>query len=696
MKNKPYHIFLASSFRLEVERQAFRNEINRINDFFAKEGTYLQLDIWEKFDAANDPVRKQNFYNEHIKNADIFAILYWGELGAFTTEEYLLAQQLFQEKGLPRIYIFKKKGDLTFDVRPENVSNLADLEAIWYAKDKAQWPWEFEHPAEFVKKLSDDILGLFDKKEHTHFTHPTRPLATRLSLKGASNPEVFLGRENELRTIRERLDTGGRLMLINAEGGIGKTTLAAKYWNESLYDYQHNAWLFCDNGIINALKELAPKLNLDLSGMNEDQQLDALKRALAAVEHNMLLVLDNANDPDDIRVFKQHFGGFHWHVLLTSRCAGVLDKHQELPIVHLPPPLAKALFTKYYHEDSPDFEALLDRLLLALQYHTLSVEIFAKNMAILASRGETLADLVKRLETEGLFLGKRSFSITTDYTDFTRIEARNSDDILDRFYNFAKLTEDARFWLVQMALLPPEEYKFTFLCSLFGQDAIQFDDLHALAQRGWLTQTAQGFKISPVIQAIALRKNQTTLGTDAQALLDKLNYILEADADNLLNISLTEAAPYVQPVAHLSKCLREHPSWDIGSYNFSAGIYYNNTGDLVEARKCYDNYQTIYQQLLAQDPETLSYKNGLAISYSKLGGIYEATGDWKNALLNYQERNKIGKEIYESSPENLSYKNGLAISYSKLGGIYEQTGDWKNALLNYQEQLRIFKEIYES
>ncbi len=94
-------------------------------------------------------------------------------------------------------------------------------------------------------------------------------------------------------------------------------------------------------------------------------------------------------------------------------------------------------------------------------------------------------------------------------------------------------------------------------------------------------------------------------------------------------------------------------------------------------------------EIYQSSPENLSYKNGLAISYAKLGGIYEATGDFKNALENYQEYNRISLEIYQSSPENLSYKNGLAISYEKLGGIYEATGDWKNALENYQERNRI-------
>ena len=67
---------------------------------------------------------------------------------------------------------------------------------------------------------------------------------------------------------------------------------------------------------------------------------------------DLLLVLDNANNPGDLKVFKETFRGFHWHVLVTSRCSGVFEG-QEYPVEHLPPPLAKDLFVHYYKENTP-------------------------------------------------------------------------------------------------------------------------------------------------------------------------------------------------------------------------------------------------------------------------------------------------------------------------------------------------------
>ncbi len=57
-------------------------------------------------------------------------------------------------------------------------------------------------------------------------------------------PEIFEGREDDLQAVRQRLlaDTN-LLLLVNGEGGIGKTSLAAKYWQRYAADYRHAAWL---------------------------------------------------------------------------------------------------------------------------------------------------------------------------------------------------------------------------------------------------------------------------------------------------------------------------------------------------------------------------------------------------------------------------------------------------------------------
>lgn len=103
-----------------------------------------------------------------------------------------------------------------------------------------------------------------------------------------------------------------------------------------------------------------------------------------------------------------------------------------------------------------------------------------------------------------------------------------------------------------------------------------------------------------MIHNLVLHKNATVLAADAQDLLNQLNYILDSDVYNLMNIRLSQAAAYAYPVFQLTKALLkyEHPSQDIASCNFNAGLYFQNIGDVVWCKDFYLVYQEIYKSLL--------------------------------------------------------------------------------------------------
>jgi flagellar biosynthesis GTPase FlhF len=58
------------------------------------------------------------------------------------------------------------------------------------------------------------------------------------------NTKVFEGREKALQEVREKLLNGNTILLINGQGGIGKTTFAAKYWRKYENEYQHLGVLY--------------------------------------------------------------------------------------------------------------------------------------------------------------------------------------------------------------------------------------------------------------------------------------------------------------------------------------------------------------------------------------------------------------------------------------------------------------------
>ncbi|QEC76350.1 tetratricopeptide repeat protein [Mucilaginibacter ginsenosidivorax] len=717
-----YKIFLASSSELAGDRQAFGDMVQELNGKVQREGKQVYFDLykWGHGTMSFAQMRKQATYIQEIETCHIFVMLYESKVGEYTDEEYEFAYKRFKETGEPQVLVFKKQTAKTTD------SSLKAFEAKIAQRD-GQFKPRYTDADDLRVKLFSEI----DKYFATGILQPGLPAET-ICNDGQSVPGNFVGREEELKAIRQKLDAGGKLMLINAEGGIGKTTLAARYWQESTYHYKFNAWLFCENGIVSELKKLAPRFNIDLSNLTEEEQLERLKAGLQNVSHNFLLVLDNANTPEHIEAFKQNFRGFHWHVLMTSRCHGILEPGQEYQITHLPPPLARALFMSNYTEEGPEFETLLDKLLLAINYHTLLIDIFSKNMLELKKRGETLAELLCELENYGLFLGKRSFEVNNVYAGNLHKKAATTDQILDILYDFSKLDHAERYWLVNMALLPAVPHHFMFLCELFKQDKFEFKVLDVLAKKGWLIDDDVNYRISPVVQKVTLAKNKETVQKDSEALLDNLNEQLENDGTYLEHFN--SAGPFVSLAETITKNLINKPSQGLITLNFNAVVYYISTGNLSEALSVaqigqkislqlnnkgwlavfyskvgevheatgrladalqfYHDYLKLSEELHAEFPSDVSFKDSLAISYLKVGDIHQANGRLADALQFYNDSLKLSEELYHELPSVVSFKNGLAISYSRLGEIHQANGRQADALQFYNDYLKLSEELY--
>ncbi len=676
-----YKIFLASSAEMAEERTLLGDIVQEYNDNLAKQNKKVCFSLY-KYERDTDSFaegRKQDEYNHQIANCDIFIMLYSSRIGKFTEEEYDFAYDTFMKNGAPLCYVFKRTG-----IKVEEQHEVSVFE------EKVRSQGQFKSRYENNKDLRNQLHNEWNKLFASGRLKAGVP-ANTIHSDGQSVPATFKGREEELKIIRERLGQGGKLMLINAEGGIGKTTLAAKYWAESLYDYKHNAWLFCENGIVSELKKLALGLNVDLTRYEkEEEKLDALKKALQNISHDFLLVLDNANNPEHIESFRQAFRGFHWHVLITSRCSGVMDKGQELPITHLPPPLAKELFTSYYREDTPEFEALLDTLLEAIHYHTLLVEVFAKNMALLRQRGEKLADFLTHLQRHGLYLHERSFEIRTDYTHSRHVQAATTDEILDVLYDFSALSEKERYWLVNIALLPATPHRFTFLCKVFKQDKFKFRVLDELSQKGWLIAEEDLFRISPVIQSLLLKKNNASLEWDARWLVDNLNEKLEPDSHGSHLIHFNEASPYVALVESITNHLSKQPFKELFKalydLNFNASLYFILTGDLNAAQEAATKMKGI--------SEMMNDKRDVVVAHSKLRNIAQACGDMEQAEFHYKVYLQLSEELHHSRPANVAFKTDVANIHSKLGFFYEFYMKVRTkALTSYQKAATIWQEL---
>jgi tetratricopeptide (TPR) repeat protein len=104
----------------------------------------------------------------------------------------------------------------------------------------------------------------------------------------------------------------------------------------------------------------------------------------------------------------------------------------------------------------------------------------------------------------------------------------------------------------------------------------------------------------------------------------------------------------------------------------------------------------LFEELYEAYPNNVSFKNGLAISYSKLGHTHAELGNFDQTLTFNEKANETIKELYEAYPNNVEFKNGLAVSYSKLSHTNAAQGNLDQALDFHKKDIELTKELYEA
>ena len=107
---KTIQIFLASSIKeFEREREQLELFIRNVSDHFeAKYKIKIRIVLCENIDPSYTAERKQEEYNNIIRECEMVFFIFFTKLGEFTYEEFLVAKKQFEEFGKPKIYTYFK------------------------------------------------------------------------------------------------------------------------------------------------------------------------------------------------------------------------------------------------------------------------------------------------------------------------------------------------------------------------------------------------------------------------------------------------------------------------------------------------------------------------------------------------------------------------------------------------------------
>ena len=514
-------------------------------------------------------------------------------------------------------------------------------------------------------------------------------------------PEVFFGREDDLDEVHDKLFSGNNLLLlVNGEGGIGKTTLASRYYHQYCHEYTHLAWVFANTGIQDAMLNLAIPLHLQFNETSSAQErLGELLCVMTELKKPCLLVIDNANDLHDL---ESHCDALHacpnFHLLLTTRITE-FSQAKAHSVGHLDEENAKKLFTTFYPSHIKEEDDLLQELLQAVGWNTLVIELLAKSLNYInrLKQKYSLSQLLEDLKQKGLFGLSYSREVETKYQSKGSLRKEKPEAIISAMYSMEALEASENVLMSVFAVLPAEEIAFSIIEVLLpGIDALE-EILLRLYQKGWIAfnEKMKSFKSSPVIQEVVKKLNSDVLVEHCQllrdSLIEKLAYA--TGTGHLENTSYSMGAVYTR---YAESVLTNSSGSDDskGMLLDRIGNFYEITGDLAKALSYFEQFKQFSEELYKLYPENVSFKNSLGISFVKLGKIQTALGDLPKALSSYEQSNQFFAGLHTLHPENVFYKNNLAISYQRLGHIHRELGNLPKALSSYEQSTHFSKELH--
>ena len=207
---KTIKIFLASSEELKEERLEMTDLVSRLNQTFKGRGIQLELKRWEYLDSSMGDLRKQDEYNNVLRECDICLVLFWRKFGSYTGEELDVAYQCYKNKHKPeKIYVFFKNpddDDVTSELKEFTKSYESRYGGHFFNKFLNIDTLKLEFLLQFELYQKDQLGEKAIEVRNEHVYIDNEMVADLNNIPFAANNEGFKKRQAKLKELDEDIE----------------------------------------------------------------------------------------------------------------------------------------------------------------------------------------------------------------------------------------------------------------------------------------------------------------------------------------------------------------------------------------------------------------------------------------------------------------------------------------------------------
>ena len=490
---------------------------------------------------------------------------------------------------------------------------------------------------------------------------PWAELAAPAGLSNLPRPGLFVGRAGELARLDAAMAGPGGVVVqaVHGLGGVGKSTLAARWAAAHAGEYSLTWWITAATGadIDAGLAGLAVALQPALTGV---LPLEALREGAVqwlAAHPGWLVILDNVTDPADVAPLLARASAGRY--LITSRRASGWHATGVAPVRLdvLDPAEAQAMLAAILAPDRPREADGAAELCAELGFLPLAIEQAGAYLAQAGATPREYLDLLARYPAA-------MYQAAPEGGDAARTIARIWHLTLDRLADDPLAGQVLRI----LAWYAPDAIPRMLLDGLADPPAV----LHAvgrLAAYSMLTADAGTLAMHRLVQAVTRTPDPGDPHRNPQAIDDARDQATRQLADALPDWQDPAGWPAWRMLLPHIDALASHAPPDTDTQGTAyllngAGLFLNGQGQPARAAGYLQRALADCVRVLGADhPQTLRSRGNLALAYEAAGDLGRAIPLLEQALA---DRERV---LGADHPDTLASRNNLAGAYQAAGDL---------------------------